>query len=231
MTDPHPSAGDTIPPKCELIEVRVAELAQLFNAWDPSPFREKDLDPNAEEFIVEWARDIPDTKSLGLVVYLDRPAGMPEESTLLRDAVHEFFSHKAVEARQSLRQLFRVGRKSLVIGLACLVTSIAIGNFAANALSDSTLGEVMRESLLIGGWVAMWRPLEIFLYDWWPIRAEARLYDRLRVMPVRIVYAGQTGSEKWRTDWPAMSPGRLTHRPLAYDPDTQSPRAAGPRQS
>jgi hypothetical protein len=61
MTDPHPSAGDTIPPKRELIEVRVAELAQLFNAWDPSPFREKDLDPNAEEFIVEWARDIPDT--------------------------------------------------------------------------------------------------------------------------------------------------------------------------
>jgi hypothetical protein len=230
MTDPYPSAGDTIPPKCELIEVRVAELAQLFNAWDPSPFREKDLDPNAEEFIVEWARDIPDTKSLGLVVYLDRPAGMPEESTLLRDAIHEFFSHKAVETRQSLRQLFRVGRKSLVIGLACLVTSIAIGNFVANALSDSTLGEVMRESLLIGGWVAMWRPLEIFLYDWWPIRAEARLYDRLRVMPVRIVYAGQSGSEKWRTDWPAMSPGRLTHRPLAYDPDT-SPRAAGPRKS
>jgi hypothetical protein len=99
---------------------------------------------------------------------------MPEESTLLRDAVHGFFSHKAVEARQSLRQLFRVGRKSLVIGLACLVTSIAIGNFVAHALSDNTLGEVMRESLLIGGWVAMWRPLEIFLYDWWPIRAEAR---------------------------------------------------------
>ena len=38
----------------------------------------------------------------------------------------------------------------------------------------------------IGGWVAMWRPIEVFLYDWWPIRREARLYDRLAVMPVRI---------------------------------------------
>ncbi len=37
--------------------VRVAELRQLFNAIDPSPFRERDLDPRAEEFIVEWARD------------------------------------------------------------------------------------------------------------------------------------------------------------------------------
>lgn len=45
---------------------------------------------------------------------------------------------------------------------------------------------MLRESLLIGGWVAMWRPLEIFLYDWWPIRADARLFDRLAAMPVRI---------------------------------------------
>jgi hypothetical protein len=38
---------------------------------------------------------------------------------------------------------------------------------------------VLQQSFVIGGWVAMWRPIEVFLYDWWPIRAEARLYDRL----------------------------------------------------
>jgi hypothetical protein len=40
---------------------------------------------------------------------------------------------------------------------------------------------------VIGGWVAMWRPLEVFLYDWWPIRAEARLFDRLSAMAVRVI--------------------------------------------
>jgi len=49
----------------------------------------------------------------------------------------------------------------------------------------------------------MWRPLEIFLYDWWPIRAEARLCDRLSAMPVRIVYGTDTSSDAWREDWPA----------------------------
>jgi hypothetical protein len=34
----------------------------------------------------------------------------------------------------------------------------------------------------------MWRPLEIFLYDWWPVRAEARLYDRLAATFVQIAY-------------------------------------------
>ena len=51
------SAGDTIPTESRVIEVRVGEVRQLFNAIDPSPFRERDLDPRAEEFIVEWARD------------------------------------------------------------------------------------------------------------------------------------------------------------------------------
>ena len=50
-------------------------------------------------------------------------------------------------------------------------------------------GPALRESLVIAGWVALWRPLEIFLYDWWPIRAEAKLYDRLADMLVRVVQA------------------------------------------
>ena len=47
MSRARSSAGDTIPTQCRVIEVRVAELRQLFNAIDPSPFRERDLDPRA----------------------------------------------------------------------------------------------------------------------------------------------------------------------------------------
>jgi len=73
-------AGDAIPPKCEVIEVHVSELKQLFDAIDPSPFRERDLDPKAEEFIVSWAKDVPRDRSLALVVDLDREAGLPDEA-------------------------------------------------------------------------------------------------------------------------------------------------------
>ena len=51
---------------------------------------------------------------------------------------------------------------------------------------------VLRESLVIAGWVAMWRPMEVFLYDWWPIREERKLQDRLAAMPVQIRYASTT---------------------------------------
>jgi hypothetical protein len=200
------SAGDPIPPKCAVIEVHVGELKQLFDAIDPSPFRDRDLDPKAEEFIVGWAKDLPRDSSLALVVDLDREAGLPDEAAVLRDAIHEFFTHRAETYRRRLRELLRVGRTSLMIGLLALAAAIAMGDFVATLLKGSRIGEILRESLTIGGWVSMWRPLEVFLYDWWPIRNEARLSDRLAAMPMRIRYANATGPEAWKADWPAVTP-------------------------
>ena len=206
VIDDKASAGDPIPPKCAVIEVHVGELKQLFNSIDPSPFRNKDLDPAAEEFIVGWAKDLPRDASLALVVDLDRQAGLPDEASVLRDAIHEFFRQRAETYRRRLRELFRRGRTILLIGLTVLAAAIASGDFLATLLKTSRVGEIIRESFTIGGWVAMWRPLEVFLYDWWPIRNEARLSDRLAAMPVRIRYASATSPDAWKADWPVATP-------------------------
>jgi hypothetical protein len=139
-------------------------------------------------------------------VYLDRPAGLPNETAVLRDAIHEFFRQRALATRRQLRQLFRIGRTSMLIGLVFLIMSIIVGNFVATRLEDGGFAEIIRESFSIGGWVAMWRPLEIFLYDWWPIRREAKNFDRLATMCVRIRYTNDAATEAWRWDWPAASP-------------------------
>jgi hypothetical protein len=210
MTSPiglETAAGHGVDSTMRVIEVRVAELRQLFNAMDPAPFRSRDLDPSAEEFIVAWGKELPGESTLALLVHLDRSPG-PHEAATLRDAIHEYFSGRRNAARQQLRALFGRGRVSLMIGLAFL--AVAIG---ANQLLEALLhprGSILslvQESLLIGGWVAMWRPLEIFLYDWWPIRADVRLFSRLATMPVRIRYGTAHPSESWRRDWPAVSEG------------------------
>ncbi|MFZ3369425.1 MAG: hypothetical protein WA239_20115, partial [Candidatus Sulfotelmatobacter sp.] len=50
-----------------------------------------------------------------------------------------------------------------------------------------TWAAVVRESLTIAGWVAMWRPMQIYLYDWWPLLRRSRTYDKLSHMPVELV--------------------------------------------
>jgi hypothetical protein len=49
-----------------------------------------------------------------------------------------------------------------------------------------TLLTLARESLTIGGWVAMWRPMQIFLYDWWPLLRVGHIYEKLSRVPVEL---------------------------------------------
>ena len=181
------SVGDDIPGHAELIEVRVTDLRQLFNPVDPSPPRERDLEAKVEEFIVSWARSVRRDARLALTIEVDTPAPK-EEAAAVGAAVHEFFRQRSLSASRRLSQLFRVGRTSLLIGIAFLAVAIAVASIVDREFGKQPVGALIRETLVIGGWVAMWRPLEIFLYDWWPIRAERKLFDRLSVMPVRVTF-------------------------------------------
>jgi hypothetical protein len=178
--------------KTARIQLRLRELAQLFNSMDPSPFLDRDLDADAEEFIVSWAREHPKDHELELAVHLaTQPA--PEGAANLQEAVHHYFSVRSQMKQHEFQQLMRRGRSSLVIGLAFLTGCLFLGEFIGRFGTETGL-TVMREGLTIIGWVAMWRPLEIYLYDWWPVRDEQRLLARLTRMRVRLVLPTETKS-------------------------------------
>ncbi|RFC48577.1 MAG: hypothetical protein DUW69_001150 [Verrucomicrobia bacterium] len=167
------------------IELRLRELAQLFNSMDPSPFVDRDLDQDAEEFIHGWAREHPADREFELVVHLemippaDRAAGA-------ENAVQRYFASRGEVKRRELRELLRRGRLSLLVGVLFLSGCYLLG-LLISYLSAGHLAIVAKEGLAIVGWVAMWRPLQIFLYDWWPVREEQTMFLRLARMSVRLV--------------------------------------------
>lgn len=60
------------------------------------------------------------------------------------------------------------------------------GSLAARSLHAGQLGSMIEEGLIILSWVANWRPIEIFLYDWWPIVRHRNLLLRLSNADVAI---------------------------------------------
>jgi hypothetical protein len=54
-------------------------------------------------------------------------------------------------------------------------------------MPGSSISGVVGEGLVIVGWVANWRPIEIFLYEWWPMSRRRRLYERLAIAELEIV--------------------------------------------
>ena len=151
---------------------------------DPSPFIEKDLDDDAEEFIVSWAQEYPHEDPLRLRIYLDQwPAEDPKE--LIKTAVHNHFAYRARIADLEFKRLLKQGRTSLIIGSLFLSSCLLISNVLLGR-DAGTWAAIARESLTIAGWVAMWRPMQIYLYDWWPLRRRSRVFRKLSRMPVEV---------------------------------------------
>jgi hypothetical protein len=189
-TAPPPAAAAlAVEPPCDpehgVILVRVQDYTQLFNSLDPSPFLERDLDDDLVDYIVSWAREIPADKPLRLEIQVRQPSQRSDAAEFLRTAVQNHFSNASVLKRNEFRQLLRRGRLSLAIGLLVLATAMLASELVARA-GERPLLNYLREGLIIGGWVAMWRPLEILLYDWWPVRAERRVLERLRDATIHV---------------------------------------------
>ena len=168
----------------QVIELRVDDVAQLFHTLDPFPFREKDLDREAEEYIVGWARELPGRLPLKIVVHFPNSETQTKRAMVLGEAFGHYFSDRASALQRDLNELFRIGRRSLAIGMAILAACLMLAHFAVGAIFEDPFRRLVEESLLILGWVANWRPLEIFLYDWWPLARRRDLYLRLSAATV-----------------------------------------------
>ena len=77
------------------IEVFVDRIEQLFNSMDPSPFHERDLDDDAEEFIVSWAQEFPRRDPVSLVIHVNQLPAHGEAQHLVETAVHNYFAYRA----------------------------------------------------------------------------------------------------------------------------------------
>ena len=167
------------------VELRLDRLARLYNSLDPSPFNEKELDTAADDYIVGSAEDLGN-RPMRLVVLLPEPELKQTKPVDIVASIHHHFEWRADAERRRLHSELRRGRRSLLIGLLFLVACLFARALLAAADSESTLAHILREGLLIVGWVAMWGPIEIFLYGWWPIAVRHRLFTRLARIDVEV---------------------------------------------
>ena len=169
------------------IDLKVRQSRQLFDGRDPAPFRERDLDDEAVAYLLAAAMEIPRAQPLAIVVTIgDEPEPRLAHDVIL-EAVHGHFLHESEQIERRLRAHVRRGQTILGVGVTVLVVCLTLAELI-HSWPPGHLREIVREGLVITGWVAMWRPLEALLYDWWPLIDERRQLRRLREAVVSIRY-------------------------------------------
>lgn len=181
------------PPPAHHLDLRIRQMDQLFNSLDPTPFLNKDLDHDAEAFIESWAQGFSSRSKLRITIHLEKMPDEENPSELITEAVRNYFNYKAGLTLGELKRLLRDGRYSLFIGIGFLTVCL----FAAEAvrqIGTDTPFIVAKEGLMILGWVALWRPLQIFLYEWWPLARRIRVCKSLGRTTIRVVPVGNSKS-------------------------------------
>jgi hypothetical protein len=167
------------------IRISLSDINQLFNSMDPSPFNEKDLDQDAEEFILSWAQEYAHDEPVSLAIHLKQFPEGKDPKVAVEQAVRHYFAYRAKLNDLEFSRLMKQGRFSLLIGLVFLGACLLASEFLV-ANSSGPLPSLARESFTIAGWVAMWRPMQIYLYDWWPLRRRGLTLRKLSKIEVEL---------------------------------------------
>lgn len=169
------------------IDIRIARPEALFETLDPSPFHERDLDPKAFDYITGWAQEAPGDASFRLRLHLPPDEAAKLAPGALGDAIRANFGDWVLSATRERRELFRLGRRYLLIGLTVLAACTFARRGILAAFGETPAAVLLAEGLYILGWVANWKPIETFLYEWWPVTRRLSLYRRLAAAEVEVV--------------------------------------------
>lgn len=159
------------------IEIRVRSVQQLFDSRDPAPFRERDLDDDFTEYITATADEFSQGTALRIQILVEESApaeGLSVET--IASAIHTHFQYQIDLKRIQLSKLFKTARLFLSIGIVLLLACLAFARLVENHLQWKEGALAIREGLVIFGWVSLWKPFELILFDWYP------LYDRIRLL-------------------------------------------------
>lgn len=191
-----------------MIELELHTAMQLFNSFDPAPFHEKELDREAEEYIYNTVGEFPLKKPLGIFIYLPPSEADGETEHILKKAIRNHFSYKKLLTEIELKKLLQRGRRNMTIATLFLFLCLLVIRLLST-LKEGLVHTMLSEGFTIIGWVAMWEPINVFLYGWWPVVQKRNIYRKILSMDVNII-AGSPSKVKLSD--PRFSPKKIKLR-------------------
>jgi hypothetical protein len=178
----------TFPHRTETVEIKIKDIKQLFNSFDPSPFLEKDLDDDAVEYITTSFLEYPMKTGIKITVHMPENKKGKFNEDHIKDAIRNFYVYKNIIEDNNIKLKIEEGKKSLYIGLGFLVSCLFIREMITAHLVKNIFTIITSEAFLIFGWVAMWKPISNILYDWWPQKNLKKIYEKISKAEIDFIY-------------------------------------------
>lgn len=166
------------------IEIRVRQVDDLFQPFDPAPMQERRVATEVDAYISERAAEMGETRSLLLSIRLPEGEGHCNEA--VQQAFRRHFGQAASKRKSTLRNHFRVAWQKFSVAVVIAVALVYLSQYIAGIAETALLNKIA-SGLSIAVWVVLWRPFEMLIHDWHPLDREYRLYRRLEGIEVESI--------------------------------------------
>ncbi|BCP53320.1 hypothetical protein K32_19370 [Kaistia sp. 32K] len=177
-------------PAEETVHLYLSDMHNMFQTPEVDPFLGENIEASGIDQLIDTmnARHGGQKPVSAIAIHLPEAQITPELPTRMSTAITNYCNAQIRLAAQKKRETWLEGRKALRIGLVfwaiCLALSLL---FEEVIFTRHAMGRLFGEGFIIAGWVGLWRPAELLLYDWRPYSREIRRYEEIQRMKVVLV--------------------------------------------
>jgi len=165
------------------IDISLDKYEDIYNEWDPTPFKKRDIEEEFIKYVIDSSVDIPMRYNLDLELYLPEKMYDEKKEKNAKAAIKSYFNYLLDRNKRTLSTSIARCMRSAFIGIILLA-------FYYISLSD-TSGDVARvlvEGVSILGWVALWDVGEELLLNLISNYNKRRNLKRISRAKVEFIY-------------------------------------------
>jgi hypothetical protein len=167
-----------------VLELSVNSLSELIDTSRPTCLGKRHLHEDIAAHLLEEVAAAPRHAPVKLNLML--PADEVARATDIATAIRTYFDNCCNDEQRQINAILRNGRIALMIALTLLLLVNGLGASIRATFSGRFAG-ALADGLEIFGWVAMWKPAELLLYEWVPVLRKKKLLARLATMEIECI--------------------------------------------
>ncbi len=157
-----------------LIEISLDDYSEIFNGWDASQLKKKDMEPELLSYIEQAGYEIPMDETIEICFYLPKQFNDTEKENISMIGIQNNFRTVLFFIERLLHKNYRQ-----ILTYVSIAILFLIGAYGLRLLTDLNFTfSIVVEGFFIGGWFLMWEAFSLFFFESHDTRRRRKVYQR-----------------------------------------------------
>lgn len=175
-----------------VIEISLDDYSELFNGWDASPLKRKELEPELMDYLEEAALEIPLREPAEICFHLPGKLRDPEKEAKSSTAILQNMRVQLLLTERKLGEIYRKALTYAVISLLLLTVAYAVPAPASLHLFT----KIITEGVFIGGWWFLYEAFSMLFFVGHDVRRRRSVFLRYLESPIYFRDLEPAGGDK-----------------------------------